>query len=219
MPTLKGFIFDLDGVLVDTARYHFQAWQRLAGELGIPFTATQNEELKGVSRKDSLDKILEWGQKSLPQEEKERLMQQKNEWYLELISELTPEDALPGALDFLQQARQLNLKLALGSASRNARRILEGLQITASFETIVDGNLVTESKPNPAVFLAGAKGISLQPEECVVFEDSIAGVEAARQGQFKSVGIGKKNILKKAHWVISGLDKTSPTEVINKVSF
>lgn len=219
MPTLKGFIFDLDGVLVDTARYHFQAWQRLAGELGIPFTATQNEELKGVSRKDSLDKILEWGQKSLPQEEKERLMQQKNEWYLELISELTPEDALPGALDFLQQARQLNLKLALGSASRNARRILEGLQITSSFETIVDGNLVTKSKPNPAVFLAGAKGISLQPEECVVFEDSIAGVEAARQGQFKSVGIGKKNILKKAHWVISGLDKTSPTEVINKVSF
>lgn len=219
MPTLKGFIFDLDGVLVDTARYHFQAWQRLAGELGIPFTATQNEELKGVSRKDSLDKILEWGQKSLPQEEKERLMQQKNEWYLELISELTPEDALPGALDFLQQARQLNLKLALGSASRNARRILEGLQITSSFETIVDGNLVTQSKPNPAVFLAGAKGISLQPEECVVFEDSIAGVEAARQGQFKSVGIGKKNILKKAHWVISGLDKTSPTEVINKVSF
>lgn len=219
MPTLKGFIFDLDGVLVDTARYHFQAWQRLADELGIPFTATQNEQLKGVSRKDSLDKILEWGQKSLPEEEKERLMQQKNEWYLELISELKPEDALPGALDFLQQARQLNLKLALGSASRNARRILEGLNITSSFETIVDGNLVTQSKPDPAVFLAGAKGISLHPEECVVFEDSIAGVEAARAGQFKSVGIGKKNILKKAHWVISGLDKTSPTEVINKVSF
>ena len=219
MPTLKGFIFDLDGVLVDTARYHFQAWQRLAEELGIPFTAAQNEQLKGVSRQDSLNKILEWGQKSLPPPEKERLMQQKNEWYLELIRELTPEDALPGAREFLQQAQQLNLKLALGSASRNARRILEGLQLTSSFETIVDGNLVTESKPNPAVFLAGAKGISLQPEECVVFEDSIAGVEAARQGQFKSVGIGKKNILKKAHWVISGLDKTSPTEVINKVSF
>lgn len=219
MPTLKGFIFDLDGVLVDTAHYHFQAWQRLAEELGIPFTATQNEQLKGVSRKDSLDKILEWGQKSLPEEEKERLMQQKNEWYLELISELTPEDALPGALEFLQQAQQLNLKLALGSASRNARRILEGLEINASFDSIVDGNVVSESKPNPAVFLAAAKGISLSPEECVVFEDSIAGVEAARKGEFKCVGIGKKNILKKAHWVIPGLAKTSPTEVINKVSF
>ena len=219
MATIKGFILDLDGVIVDTARYHYQAWKKLAGQLGITFGKIENEQLKGVSRRESLHKILQLGQKEVSDEEFQQLMDQKNEWYLEAIESLSKEDTLAGGREFLEQARKIKLKLALGSASRNAPRILDQLDLVRHFDAIIDGTVVQRSKPDPEVFLRGAQELGLEPPECVVFEDSLAGLRAAIDGGFKCVGIGKKSALKQAHWVINDLSKTNPTEVINKMNF
>lgn len=219
MAIIKGFLFDLDGVIVDTAQYHFKAWQRLGRELDIDFDEKANEELKGVSRKDSLEKILQWGDKQLPQEDKERLMDRKNQWYLEYVEEMKPEDALPGALDFLDKSIALNLRIGLGSASKNARKILDLLEITDRFEVIIDGKAVTKSKPDPEVFLKGAEGLELAPEEVVVYEDSVAGIKAAGNGGFRRVGIGNAKVLKSAEIVLAGLHESNPAEVINKLNF
>lgn len=219
MPTLKGFLFDLDGVLVDTAKFHFQAWRRLAKELNIDFGPQENEQLKGISRRKSLEKILEWGHTTLPEEEMEALMAQKNNWYLELVQKMGPEEALPGATDFLDRSLALNLKIGLGSASKNAVHILEQLKLKDRFQVIIDGTKTTKSKPDPQVFERGAEALGLQPEETVVFEDSIAGIEAAIKGGFRSVGIGKVKQLKKAELVIPGLASLTPAEVINKLNF
>ena len=219
MATIKAFIFDLDGVIVDTAKYHFKAWQRLAQSLDIHFNEADNEQLKGVSRKESLDKILEWGQQTLPQAQKDELMRKKNDWYLDYVKDMPANEALPGAKEFLNQALNLNLKIALGSASKNAVLILDKLQITQQFEAILDGNKTTKSKPHPQVFLLGAQALGLQADECVVFEDSVAGVEAAVAGKFKSVGIGSQETLAKANLVVDGLHAISPTEVLNKLNF
>jgi beta-phosphoglucomutase len=218
MATIKAFIFDLDGVIVDTAKYHFKAWQRLAQSLGIHFHEADNEQLKGVSRKESLDKILEWGGQSLPQAQKEELMRKKNEWYLAYVKEMPASEALPGAIDFINKALALNLKIALGSASKNAVLILDKLQITKQFEAIIDGNKTTKSKPHPQVFLLGAKALGLEAAECVVFEDSVAGIAAAKAGQFKSVGIGDKETLNQAQLVVEGLHAITPVEVLNKLN-
>ena len=192
---IKGFLFDLDGVIVDTAVFHFQAWRRLAQKLGGDFTEEQNEQLKGVSRVDSLKKIIEWTGTTVSDEEFQSLMVEKNEWYLELVQGLGPQDALPGALDFLQTAYDQGLKIALGSASKNAPMILEKLGITPLFTAIIDGNNVVNGKPHPEVFLKGAEALGLEPSECVVFEDSIAGVQAAKTGGMSSVGIGDAETL------------------------
>jgi beta-phosphoglucomutase len=192
---IKGFLFDLDGVIVDTAVFHFQAWRRLAQKLGGDFTEEQNEQLKGVSRVDSLKKIIEWTGATVSDEEFQTLMVEKNEWYLELVQGLGPQDALPGALDFLQTAYDQGIKIALGSASKNAPMILEKLGITPLFTAIIDGNNVVNGKPHPEVFLKGAQALGLEPSECVVFEDSIAGVQAAKAGGMSSVGIGDAETL------------------------
>jgi beta-phosphoglucomutase len=192
---IKGFLFDLDGVIVDTAVFHFQAWRRLAQKLGGDFTEEQNEQLKGVSRVDSLKKIIEWTGATVSDEEFQTLMVEKNEWYLELVQGLGPQDALPGALDFLQTAYDQGIKIALGSASKNAPMILEKLGITPLFTAIIDGNNVVNGKPHPEVFLKGAQALGLEPSECVVFEDSIAGVQAAKAGRMSSVGIGDAETL------------------------
>jgi len=210
---IKGFLFDLDGVIVDTAVFHFQAWRRLAQKLGGDFTEEQNEQLKGVSRVDSLKKIIEWTGATVSDEEFQTLMVEKNEWYLELVQGLGPQDALPGALDFLQTAYDQGLKIALGSASKNAPMILEKLGITPLFTAIIDGNNVVNGKPHPEVFLKGAEALGLEPSECVVFEDSIAGVQAAKTGGMSSVGIGDAETLQ-ADIHFTALGDTTPEALV-----
>lgn len=210
---IKGFLFDLDGVIVDTAVFHFQAWRRLAQKLGGDFTEEQNEQLKGVSRVDSLKKIIEWTGASVSDEEFQTLMIEKNEWYLELVQGLGPQDALPGALNFLQTAYDQGIKIALGSASKNAPMILEKLGITPLFTAIIDGNNVVNGKPHPEVFLKGAEALGLEPSECVVFEDSIAGVQAAKTGGMSSVGIGDAETLQ-ADIHFTALGDTTPEALI-----
>ena len=207
---IRGFLFDLDGVLVDTAQYHFLAWQRMAAELGIHFGEAENEQLKGVSRAESLNRILAWGGKSLSDAEKQHWMTLKNEWYLELVRGMPADDYLPGAHEFLRASRAAGIKVALGSASKNAPLILERLGWIPLFDALVDGNVVTASKPDPEVFLEGARRLGLKPEECVVFEDSEAGVEAARRGGMKVVGIGQGL---DADLLVTGLDRLTPEQV------
>jgi beta-phosphoglucomutase len=206
---IRGFLFDLDGVLVDTAQYHFLAWQRMAAELGIHFGEAENEQLKGVSRAESLNRILAWGGKSLSDAEKQHWMTLKNDWYLELVRGMPADDYLPGAHEFLRASRAAGIKVALGSASKNAPLILERLGWIPLFDAMVDGNVVTASKPDPEVFLEGARRLGLKPEECVVFEDSEAGVEAARRGGMKVVGIGHGL---DADLIVSGLDQLTPEQ-------
>jgi beta-phosphoglucomutase len=210
---IKGFLFDLDGVIVDTAVFHFQAWRRLAQKLGGDFTEEQNEQLKGVSRVDSLNKIIEWTGATVSDEEFQTFMVEKNEWYLELVQGLGPQDALPGALNFLQTAYDQGIKIALGSASKNAPMILEKLGITPLFTAIIDGNNVVNGKPHPEVFLKGAEALGLEPSECVVFEDSIAGVQAAKTGGMSSVGIGDAETLQ-ADIHYTALGDTTPEALV-----
>jgi beta-phosphoglucomutase len=210
---IKGFLFDLDGVIVDTAVFHFKARRRLAQKLGGDFTEEQNEQLKGVSRVDSLNKIIEWTGATVSDEEFQSLMVEKNEWYLELVQGLGPQDALPGALNFLQTAYDQGIKIALGSASKNAPMILEKLGITPLFTAIIDGNNVVNGKPHPEVFLKGAEALGLEPSECVVFEDSIAGVQAAKTGGMSSVGIGDAETLQ-ADIHFNALGDTTPEALV-----
>ena len=205
MHKIKACIFDLDGVIVDTAIYHYKAWKRLANQLGFDFTEEQNEELKGISRIDSLKIILKWGKVNKTDEEIQELATLKNSWYVDMIDTMTSKEILPGAKEFLDIARKNNYLIALGSASKNSEMILNRIGLIQSFDALVDGNKVTKSKPNPEVFLVGAKELNVLPEECVVFEDSIAGVQAAKAGKMKAIGIGKADVLNEADMVVAGL--------------
>jgi len=204
MNTFKAAIFDLDGVLVDTAKYHFLAWKRLAEELNIVFTLQDNERLKGVSRMNSLDIILEIGNIVLDYDTKIKLAQKKNNWYVEYISKLTPKDILPGVIGFLESVKIDKIKVALGSASKNSMLILDKLNLTGYFDVIIDGTKVSKAKPEPEVFLKGAEALKVLPSECIVFEDAEAGVEAAINAGMYCIGIGSENVLKKANMVLSG---------------
>jgi beta-phosphoglucomutase len=201
---IRGCIFDLDGVVVDTAKYHYLAWKRLAKEMGFDFTEQDNERLKGVSRMRSLDILLEIGGMTMGQEEKEAMATKKNEWYREYILKMEPGEILPGVQDFFSELKKEGMKIALGSASKNAVTILEQIGLKDTFDAIVDGTKVEKAKPDPEVFLKGAHEIGLMPEECVVFEDAEAGVEAAKSGKMKCVGVGDPEILGKADIVIPG---------------
>jgi beta-phosphoglucomutase len=207
MTIIKACIFDLDGVIVDTAIYHYQAWKRLANSLGFDFTEEQNELLKGVSRVRSLELILGWGGVTKTPAEQEALATQKNTWYVEMISHMTPAEILPGAKEFVEACRQAGIKTALGSASKNSMMILEKINMVSLFDAVIDGNKVSKAKPDPEVFLKGAEAVGVPPAQCVVFEDAIAGIEAAVAGGMKSVGIGSPVVLAKANLVVSGLDK------------
>lgn len=202
---IKGCIFDLDGVVVDTAKYHYLAWKRLANELGFDFTEEQNERLKGVSRVRSLEILLEIGNKSASQEQKDEYAAKKNGWYLEYITKMTPDEILPGVMDFFAELKQAGIKCALGSASKNAVTILKQINMLDEFDAIVDGNAVSKAKPDPEVFLKGAEGLSLKPEDCVVFEDAEAGVEAAKNANMLCIGIGSADVLGKADEVVADL--------------
>ena len=201
----RACIFDLDGVIVDTAKYHFQAWKRLTDDLGIKFTRKDNERLKGVSRMASLDIILEIGGKKLTLSEKNELADLKNKWYLERIDRMTPKEILPGTLEFINELKGNNVKIALGSASRNTPMILERVGIKNVFDAVADGNSVHKAKPDPEVFFKAADLLDVEAARCAVFEDALAGVEAALNAGMICIGIGDKNILKDAHMVVRGL--------------
>lgn len=206
---VKACIFDLDGVIVDTAKYHFLAWKRLAKDLGIKFTETDNERLKGVSRMASLEIILEIGGMKLKQEKKDEYAALKNKWYVEYISKMTPEEILPGVIDFIQALRMEKISIALGSASRNTPLILERVGINHLFDAVADGNNVHKAKPDPEVFLKAAEMLGKKPAECIVFEDAAAGVKAALNAGMVCVGIGSEENLPGAHLIIKGLHEMS----------
>ncbi len=197
----KAFIFDLDGVIVDTAKYHFLAWQKIASELGIEFTPEHNEQLKGVSRVRSLDIILELGKIEASQEEKNKWLIQKNEDYLSYLVNMNLSEILPGVIPILQFLKENNQGIALGSASKNARPILEKTGIISYFDAIVDGNDVTNAKPDPEVFIQAARLLDTSNENSIVFEDSVAGIQAANIAKMTSVGIGEATVLHEAKYI------------------
>lgn len=194
----KAMQFDLDGVLVDTAKYHFIAWKSLADELGIPFTAQDNERLKGVSRMRSLEIILEIGGRTMTAAQKDAACARKNALYLTYIDQMTPEEVLPGAREFLQAVRAAGYRTALGSASKNSMRILRRLDLTELFDAIVDGTRVTKAKPDPEVFTVGSQLLGAAPADCLVFEDAVADIDAAHAAGMQAVGIGTPGALPKA---------------------
>jgi len=200
-----GVIFDLDGVIVDTAKYHFLAWKNLANQLGFEFTEAHNELLKGVSRVRSLDILLGIGNIVLPEMKKQDILTSKNEDYLGYITQMGPEEILPGVISILDTLDALGINYVLGSASRNANLILKQVHLLHRFTGIVDGNSVSKAKPDPEVFLIGAKQLNLPPEQCMVFEDAIAGIEAANSAHMISIGIGDRNILNQAQYNFNNL--------------
>lgn len=212
---LKGCIFDLDGVIVDTAKYHFMAWRRLAKELGFVFTLEDNEALKGVSRMASLEILLRTGEVKATEKEKEQLAARKNGWYVEFISGMTPDEILPGSIRLLKALRKEGILTAIGSASKNAGMILDGIGLREMFDVIVDGNKIHKAKPDPEVFLRGAEEMGLAPANCIVFEDAQAGIEAAIAGGMRCVGVGSPDLLGKADMVIPDLRKITINKLRN----
>ena len=214
----KAFIFDLDGVIVDTAKYHYLAWKKIASGLGIEFTHEHNELLKGVSRVRSLDIILELGKVEASQEDKDKWLIQKNEDYLSYLVDMDQNEILPGVLPVLQFLKEKNQPIALGSASKNARPILEKTGILHYFDAIVDGNDVSNAKPDPEVFLIAAKLLKTDPKDAIVFEDSVAGIQAANIGNMVSIGIGEKSILEEAQYIFKDftqIEKSFIEQLIN----
>ncbi|MDO7137040.1 beta-phosphoglucomutase [Algibacter lectus] len=211
-----GVIFDLDGVIVDTAKYHYLAWKSLADSLGFEFTEANNELLKGVSRVRSLEILLGLGNVTLSEEKKQEVLLSKNEHYLKYIRKMGADEILPGAEKLLDSLDELGVKYVLGSASKNAPLILKQVGLFDRFKGIVDGNSVSKAKPDPEVFLIGAEKLNLKPEQCIVFEDAIAGVEAANRAHMVSVGIGDKNTLSEADYNFNDLTEI-PADFIESI--
>jgi beta-phosphoglucomutase len=211
MKKRKGFIFDLDGVIVDTAKYHFLAWKKIANALGIDFTLEHNELLKGVSRVRSLEIILELGKVEASQADKEKWLIQKNEDYLSYLVDMNETEILPGVMKVLKFLKENNQPIALGSASKNARPILEKTGTLAYFDAIVDGNDVVNAKPDPEVFLHAARLLNVENEDAIVFEDSVAGVQAANIAKMISIGIGEEETLHEAEYIFKDFTQISST--------
>jgi beta-phosphoglucomutase len=200
---IKACIFDLDGVIVDTAHYHFLAWKRLAAELGIELTEEDNERLKGVSRMRSLEIILELGGVTRSEHDKEMLANKKNSWFVDYVERMAPEEIFPGVKQLIQELKKRGIKVALASSSKNARTVIQLLHIANDFDAVVDGGMITHSKPHPEIFLLAASRLGVDPKDCLVFEDAEAGVEAALAAGMKCIGIGSPNQLNKANKVIA----------------
>lgn len=219
---IKACIFDLDGVIVDTAKYHFLAWRRLANALGFDFDEHANEQLKGVGRMESLDIILSWGGIALSPEEKYAWSEKKNGWYLEYVDKMNPSEILEGAMEFLLDVKAHGMKVALGSSSKNAQAILRHIGLGDFFDAVVDGTHITRTKPDPQVFLLGAEALAIEPSHCIVFEDAQSGVDAALAGGFLAVGVGQAASLGHAHLVIPGFKgwswATLESELMNSLS-
>lgn len=214
---IKGLIFDLDGVIADTAHLHYKAWCEIGQQCGFNLSISQNEELKGISRKDSIIKIANWAGRNLSEAELEDLAKKKNEKYLKFCENMGTGDILPGVYDFIITCGKKGFKLAVGSASKNAKIILQKLGIDDLFSIIVDGNMVEKSKPDPEVFLKGAEILNLKPNSCVVFEDSQSGIQAAINAGMFSVGVGQKH-LESCNHMIENFNGLSPEKLISKLS-
>ena len=214
---IKACIFDLDGVIVDTAKYHFIAWRRLANSLGFDFTEEENEKLKGVSRVESLNLILHWGGIEKTEAEKAALAELKNSWYREYILKMDPSEILEGVLPFLDHLDEKGIRMAVGSSSKNAGTILDQVGLTHRFEAIIDGSKVSRSKPDPQVFEMGAEAMGLPPRECIVFEDAEKGVDAALAGGFFAVGVGSEDNLGHAHYVLPNFIGASLQNILDGI--
>ncbi len=210
---IKAIIFDLDGVIVDTAKHHFQAWSQIAKQLNIPFEKEQNEDLKGISRINSLEKILHWGDIKIHQEKKQELLEKKNNIYLNLISKISANDLLPGVYELIKKFRICGYKIALGSASKNAIPILKKLNLFHLFDEIVDGNLVSVSKPHPEVFLKASSLLGVSRRNCLVFEDAQSGIDAAINAGMFCIAVENHGNLIGAHKKVSSLDEISDISV------
>ncbi|WP_242550569.1 beta-phosphoglucomutase [Enterococcus hulanensis] len=213
MTKYLGAIFDLDGVLVDTAKYHYLAWKQLADRLNIPFTKEDNEQLKGVSRVKSLEILLSLGSKNYTENERKQFMDQKNETYVRYISHMDESEILPGVVELLNQLKRKKIKIALGSASKNSELILKNTKLQDYFDAIVDGNDVSKAKPDPEVFLLGAKKIGIPANQCMVFEDAKAGIEAAKQAGMLAIGVGTQENLPNADILVKNLEEIELSEL------
>lgn len=214
---MKAFIFDLDGVIVDTAKYHYLAWKNLANELGFDFTEEQNEQLKGVSRVRSLEILLTIGKVELSEEKKEELLLEKNNEYLEYVNKMNTEEILPGIVELLDFLEYQKIQFALGSASKNAPLILKKVGLYHKFSAIVDGNDVSKAKPDPEVFLIAAKKLNADPQDCIVIEDALAGIQAANIAGMTSVAIGDKKLLHEANYNLADTEELNIDFVKNLI--
>jgi len=210
---IKAIIFDLDGVLTNTSEYHYKAWKRLADELDITFNREINEKLRGIPRKESLEIIL--GGLTVPEEEKKRLMEIKNSYYIEYLIKMTPDDILPGALELLQEARELGIKISIGASSKNAKTVINKLKLERFIDAISDGYSVDNYKPAPDLFLHCAANLGVAPKEAIVVEDAESGVEAALNGGFWVIGLGPERRVGKAHMVFPSLKNVHLRDFIN----
>lgn len=214
---LQACVFDLDGVIVDTAKYHFMAWRSIANDLGFDFSEEQNESLKGVSRVESLEIILNWGKIDISDSEKEELANRKNEKYLNLIESLTGGDALPGIPRFLNILKERGIRIALGSASKNAVHIINRLGLERFFESMIDGTKVKNGKPHPETFLLACQELGVEPKATIVFEDAPKGIEAALAGGMFAIGVGDSESLKNAHFVIQGFEGINLERLLDNI--
>lgn len=210
-------IFDLDGVIVDTAKYHYLAWKKLANEIGTDLSIEDNERLKGVSRMDSLDIILSLGGLQFSEAEKVAMADKKNTWFVDYVNQMKPDEILPGAKSLLESCRVKGIKVALGSSSKNAKTVLNLLKIAELFDVIVDGTMIKKSKPDPEIFLLGASLLNVPADQCIVFEDAEAGVEAALAANMRCVGLGSPAQLGKANLVIPDLKNFTIEDMTNHV--
>ncbi len=216
MADIKACIFDLDGVIVDTAEFHFLAWRELAKKFDYTLTREVNEKLKGVSRAGSLDILLQESGRTATDEEKQAWMEEKNDRFLAYVDDLRPNDLLPGVKKFLKKLKNKGYKLAIGSSSKNALKILDKLEITGLFEAIIDGNKIEKGKPDPQIFLFGAEALGQHPANCVVFEDAVVGVEAALAAGMYIIGVGEPDVLHRANLVIPGFEGLD-TEIFERL--
>lgn len=212
---IRAFLFDLDGVLTDTSEYHFQAWKRLAGDLGIPFTREENEALRGVSRRESLKLLLKG--RAVTDEEAHALMERKNGYYLELVEKMTPEDMLPGAREILVELGQMGLKRVVVTVSKNAPLVIERLNLRPFIDGLVDGNSPARSKPFPDLFLLASQQAGVPPAECLVVEDAAAGIEAAHAGGMPAVGLGPVERVGQAELVLPSLEGQTAAGILERI--
>ena len=213
---IQGCIFDLDGVLTDTAEYHYQGWQRLADELGIPFDRERNEALRGVSRRRSLELLL--AGRVYPEEQMLEMMERKNRYYQELLKQITPDDLLPGVRNLLDAVRATGMKIAIGSASKNAREVVQRLHLMPYIDDLADGYSVVRPRPAPDLFVYAAGLLRVGVNECVVFEDAAAGVEAAKVAGMYAVGLGPVERVGQADLVLPDLSHVTLHDIIQRLS-